>query len=49
MAGFLHSFVRHADVVKIANLAQNVIAPLIRPSRRLLRGWCHDHRVLVFR
>ena len=30
VAGFLHSFVRHADVVKIANLAQivNVIAPL---------------------
>jgi alpha-N-arabinofuranosidase len=31
VAGFLHSFVRHADVVKIANLAQivNVIAPIL--------------------
>lgn len=30
VAGFLNSFIRHADVVKIANLAQivNVIAPL---------------------
>ena len=31
VAGFLHSFVRHADVVRIANLAQivNVIAPIL--------------------
>ncbi len=31
VAGFLHSFLRHADVVKIANLAQvvNIIAPLL--------------------
>ncbi len=31
VAGFLHSFVRHADCVKIANLAQivNVIAPIL--------------------
>jgi alpha-L-arabinofuranosidase len=31
VAGFLHSFIRHADVVKIANLAQivNVIAPIL--------------------
>ena len=31
VAAFLHSFLRHADVLKIANLAQivNVIAPLI--------------------
>jgi alpha-N-arabinofuranosidase len=31
VAGFLQSFVRHADVVKIANLAQivNVIAPIL--------------------
>jgi alpha-N-arabinofuranosidase len=30
VAGFLHSFIRHADVVKIANIAQivNVIAPI---------------------
>jgi len=38
VAGFLHSFVRHADVVKIANLAQivNVIAPLITRGDDLL-------------
>jgi alpha-N-arabinofuranosidase len=31
VAGFLNSFIRHADVVKIANIAQivNVIAPII--------------------
>ena len=31
VAGFLNSFIRHADIVKIANLAQvvNVIAPLM--------------------
>jgi len=31
VAGFLHSFIRHADVLKIANLAQivNVIAPVL--------------------
>ena len=30
VSGFLHSFIRHADVVKIANIAQivNVIAPI---------------------
>ena len=38
VAGFLHSFVRHADVLKIANLAQivNVIAPLITRGDDLL-------------
>jgi len=38
VAGFLHSFVRHADVLKIANLAQivNVIAPLITRGGDLL-------------
>ena len=38
MAGFLHSFVRHADVVKIANLAQivNVIAPILTRGDDLL-------------
>ena len=38
VAGFLHSFVRHAGVVKIANLAQivNVIAPLITRGNDLL-------------
>ena len=38
VAGFLNSFVRHADVVKIANLAQivNVIAPLLTRGDELL-------------
>lgn len=38
VAGFLHSFVRHADVVKIANLAQivNVIAPLLTRENEVL-------------
>jgi len=38
VAGFLNSFLRHADVVKIANLAQcvNVIAPLLTIGDRLL-------------
>lgn len=38
VAGFLHSFVRHADVVKVANLAQivNVIAPIITRGDELL-------------
>jgi alpha-N-arabinofuranosidase len=38
VAGFLHSFVRHADVVKIANLAQivNVIAPVLTRGDEML-------------
>ncbi len=38
VAGFLQSFLRHADVLKIANLAQivNVIAPLLTDGDRLL-------------
>ena len=38
-AGFLMSFMRHADVVKIANLAQlvNVIAPLLTKQDALLK------------
>ncbi|MCA9920366.1 MAG: hypothetical protein KC445_20560 [Anaerolineales bacterium] len=38
VAGFLNSFIRHADVVKIANLAQivNVIAPLLTQGDDLL-------------
>lgn len=38
VAGFLNSFIRHADVVKIANLAQivNVIAPLVTRGDELL-------------
>ena len=38
VSGFLHSFIRHADVVKIANIAQivNVIAPLLTRDDDLL-------------
>jgi len=38
-AGFLNSFIRHADSVKIANLAQivNVIAPILTRGNELLR------------
>jgi alpha-N-arabinofuranosidase len=38
VAGFLHSFVRHADCVKVANLAQivNVIAPILTRGDDLL-------------
>jgi alpha-N-arabinofuranosidase len=38
VAGFLHSFIRHADVVRIANLAQivNVIAPILTRGDALL-------------
>ena len=37
-AGFLHSFIRHANVVKIANLAQivNVIAPILTRGDEIL-------------
>jgi alpha-N-arabinofuranosidase len=38
VAGFLNSFIRHADVVRIANLAQiaNVIAPVLTDGDRIL-------------
>jgi alpha-N-arabinofuranosidase len=38
VAGFLHSFIRHADSVKIANLAQivNVIAPILTRGDEML-------------
>ena len=38
VAGFLNSFIRHADCVKIANLAQiaNVIAPVLTRGHELL-------------
>jgi alpha-N-arabinofuranosidase len=38
VAGFLNSFIRHADVLKIANIAQivNVIAPLLTDGDNLL-------------
>ncbi len=37
VAGFLHSFIRHADAVKIANIAQivNVIAPVMTQGDQL--------------
>ena len=39
VAGFLNSFLRHADVLKIANLAQivNVIAPIMTRGDELVR------------
>ncbi len=39
VAGFLHSFIRHADVVRIANLAQivNVIAPVLTRPEAVLK------------
>jgi alpha-N-arabinofuranosidase len=39
VAGFLNSFIRHADVLKIANIAQivNVIAPILTRGDDLLR------------
>ena len=38
VAGFLNSFIRHADVVKIANIAQivNVIAPILTRDDEML-------------
>ncbi len=38
VAGFLNSFIRHADVLKIANLAQivNVIAPILTDGNDML-------------
>lgn len=38
VAGFLHSFIRHADVVRIANIAQivNVIAPILTRDDEML-------------
>jgi len=38
VSGFLHSFIRHADVLKIANIAQivNIIAPLVTRGDDLL-------------
>ena len=44
VAGFLNSFIRHADVVKIANIAQivNVIAPILtRGDAMLLQSIYH--------
>lgn len=38
VAGFLHSFIRHADSVKIANIAQivNIIAPILTRGDEML-------------
>jgi len=38
VAGFLNSFIRHADVLKIANIAQivNVIAPILTDGDKML-------------
>ena len=49
VAGFLNSFIRHADVIKIANLAQivNVIAPLLTSGERLLHQSIY-YPVLLF-
>jgi alpha-N-arabinofuranosidase len=52
VAQFLNSFVRHADVVKIANLAQvvNVIAPLLtRGDDLLVQTIFHPQRMMATR
>ncbi|MCX5738777.1 MAG: hypothetical protein NTZ61_09830 [Proteobacteria bacterium] len=52
VAGFLNSFVRHADVVRIANLAQvvNVIAPLVtRGDELLVQSIYHAFRMFSTR
>jgi len=51
-AGFLNSFIRHADVVRIANIAQmvNVIAPLItRGDELLVQSIFHVFRMFSVR
>ena len=51
-AGFLNSFIRHADVVRVANLAQvvNVIAPLLtRGDELLLQSIFHTFRMFSTR
>ncbi|MBM3359677.1 MAG: alpha-N-arabinofuranosidase [Betaproteobacteria bacterium] len=52
VASFLNSFVRHADVVRIANLAQlvNVIAPLVtRGDELLVQSIYHAFRMFSTR
>lgn len=49
VAGFLNSFIRHADVVKIANMAQivNVIAPIMtRGDEHLLQSTFYPFEML---
>ena len=51
-AGFLNSFLRHADVVRVANIAQlvNVIAPLLTKGDRLLvQSIFHTFRMFTTR
>jgi alpha-N-arabinofuranosidase len=48
VAGFLNSFIRHADVVKIANIAQivNVIAPVLtRGEEMLIQSICYPFEI----
>ncbi len=52
VAGFLNSFIRHADCVKIANLAQivNVIAPILtRGDDLLVQSIYHPIRMMAQR
>jgi alpha-N-arabinofuranosidase len=52
VAGFLNSFIRHADVVKIANIAQivNVIAPLLtREDELLVQSIFHPFEMMAKR
>ncbi len=51
-AGFLNSFIRHADVVKLANLAQivNVIAPILtRGDQILIQSIFHPFQMYATR
>src|SRR5690606_37652228 len=52
VAGFLQSFIRHADCLKIANLAQavNVIAPLLtRGDEMLVQSIYHPFAMMTKR
>ncbi len=52
VAGFLHSFLRHADVLRIANLAQivNVIAPILtRGDDLLVQSIFHPFKMFATR
>jgi alpha-L-arabinofuranosidase len=52
VAGFLHTFLRYADVVKIANLAQitNVIAPVLtKPDGLLVQSIYHPFAMVSAR
>jgi alpha-N-arabinofuranosidase len=52
VAGFLQSFIRHADVVKVANIAQvcNVIAPVLtKPDDLLVQSIYHPFAMISSR